>query len=940
MEDDFESGEAFAIPDLWQKSSFAPLDNWDLPADLDRLSPFRSYLYSEPEVHILLAPQTSFALPSLDISGDDPLQTAKHIGAQDDGPAPFSYGPLEELEPLDVSTVPSDHEEDGELADSLEDLWSAKEVLKPGTAQLELRNWEKFYDRSYQEPPTVYISEAGPRVFDALLNHGVREPAPAPALQSDVVLSSLIQLAHGRESLLYRYNENKGHFAPVAENIRISGYSPSSFNSLTVDVVSYGSQIRRARVLAHSLQDSAKSPTASIALASGVNIIVSALQTHLGEPLASIGTVLQLQDLVQRPRLLLNRLLPIIDRATKVEDNEHLSVLFDLVQDMELSAPYFQPIMNHLLAYVARPWLDSVESSIGLRAELVVGIASLFDRVDGDKKHQRLPKFITSDVAKTMLETDQSLKLLQAHEPEHPMAQPIVLCRIEPPSFQWQFTWQDIDRIQAQAHAYEGAVSNALKEFNTFGTFNVQQESINSEGGPLPPGHDTSVEPTFNDLLLQVEGPLHTVLKPDHSALATAVAQTLCNSSTDDNHLMQPPISLTPTLCISPLLTAQFRLLAHSTLHLLFRTHAVRSHLRLLYSYALFSNGPFLVRLSHALFDPSLPSATFQRGRIRAAGREGGVGLQLGSREVWPPASSELRIALMGILTESYRSSFPDYATRLRREYEDRGELPGDLSFAIRGDMSDAELEKCINPDGLEALDFLKIGYRPPRPLDTVITTEILEKYERVSRLLLRGARLCWVVKSLLTDCSRSTLRERRRGGEGTMQRFKIESHHFVITLFSYFSNSIDEIWTAFEHRIDAIEAQLDNYEVGRDVEGVVGIKTLHEEVLDRILAACLLRKRQGKVMELLEEILRLVLQFAGVMRKRKHDNVDAGSEKEVGDLYALFRKKLRVFMTVCRGLQEQKSIVGESKIFGAGKKGEEMGNGIGRLVLMLDWGR
>ncbi|KAL9584191.1 MAG: hypothetical protein Q9203_004759 [Teloschistes exilis] len=936
MNESLESGDAFAIPDLWQKSSLAQLNARESSADIDGLSPFQLYLQPQTEDGVLFISQDLVTLPSLNPSSDDPLQISKGTRTKEDDPAPFTYGPLEELDAPDSSATSSDHEEQGEFDEALEDLWSAKEVLRPSAARLELKNWERFYDRTFKEPRSICISEAGPRVFDAWLSYNIATQSPAPALQSDAVLSSLVQLALGRESLLYRYEETKEQFAPVVEDIRMSGYSRHSFNSLTKEIISYGSQLRQARALADSLQDSRKAAACSVALGSGVNIILSGIQAYLGESLASVRTVLQVQDLIQQPRPLLSYLALMASKAMKLRDSESVSMLFNLVQDMEVSVPCFQPVMNQLVVHVGQTWLTSLEISLGLGAGSILSNVSQHDREDEEKMLERIPKFVTSNIVKTVLETDQSLKLLRTHEPEHPMARPSTLLLFEPPSLRWLFTWHDINRTQAQAQRYEGVALKALKEYHSLGTFTLPQRFDNEER-PMPSSHEPLVQPTFTDLLLQVEGSIATILMPGPSALATTVFQTLCNSIPDNEALTHPPISLTPELSISALLTAQSRLLAHSTLHLLFRTHCLRSHLRLLHAYLLFSNGPFLVRLSHALFDPSLPSAAFQKGRIRAAGREGGVGLQLGSREVWPPASSELRIALMGILTESYHSSFPDQANKLSEGIVP-SELPGDLSFAIRGDMSDAELDKCINPDGLEALDFLKVGYRAPKPLDTVITNDVLDRYERISRLLLRGARLCWVVRSLLTDDSRNVLRQRRIN-RGTVQRFKIESHHFVTTIFSYFSDSINEIWFAFEHQLDAVEARLDNYAVGSKLDGILGVRTLHEEVLDRILAACLLRRRQGKVMGLLEEILGLVLKFAGLLR-RASEGKEAEDEKAVEELYALFKRKSHVFLTVIRGLQEQKSLGGGSKMACTGRAGEEMGNGIGRLVLLLDWGR
>ncbi|KAL8733168.1 MAG: hypothetical protein Q9181_003699, partial [Wetmoreana brouardii] len=819
MEELLESGNAFAIPYLWQQSSLANLGAQESPPEIDELSPFKYSTEKEPSTRLLSILDISLTLPKLNVTSDDPLQTFKSLDAEQEGAAPFAFGPLEDVEPLEFSAASSDHEEHRESVRILEDLWSSKEILEPLNGQLEVKSWERFHDKDFQEPRSVYISEAGPRIFDAVLSRAFTRSDPVPALRSDAVLSSLLQLALGRESLLYRYDEKVGNFQPVVEDVRMSGYTPESFNSLDKELARYGSQIRRARNFTNDMRSSRKTTASSIALANGIDTIITALDAHLSKPLASLRTVLQLQALLEQPKFLLKCLSDIVDKADKLDNVGLLSMLFDFVQDLEYTNPGFQTTMNQLLAHVSRPWLVSVEHSLGFGMAHGLHATSTDNQdvaleVEADVGgiRRRMPNFISGEINETLMEAEQSLKLLQTYEPEHPLARPNSLSSFEPPSLQWQFSWQDIDEIQAKAEAFESAVLEALKEFNEIGACSLPQKQAVGEHSE-PPNQDPESQSTFTDLLSQIESPLSTLLNPPTSSLYTTVIAALNTTEPTADPFATPPLALTPTLSLTPLLSAQSRLLSHSTLHLLFRTHSLRTHFRLLHSYPLFANGPFLVRLSHALFDPSLPSAAYQKGRIRTAG----AGLRLGGRETWPPASSELRIALMGILTESYNSSLPDEVGKTAGG-RGNGELPGDLSFAIRGDMNGEELEKCMDPDGVEALDFLKISYRPPKPLDVVITDTLLEKYDLVSRLLLRGARLLFAVKEMMIDNRHSNERRQRNTSKNKTwqmrQRLKFETHHFVTTVFSYFAASIEEIWTAFENRLDAIERmQLDCYD-------------------------------------------------------------------------------------------------------------------------------
>lgn len=866
----------------------------------------------------------------MDISNDDPLQIFKSLEAEEGGAGQFSYGPLEDFESLDQFSASSDVEEQATAEDPLEDLWSGREILEPAVRQVEIESWERSHAKSFKQPCIPYISESGPRVFDAALDFDLAVDVndasgdqPAPPLRSEAVLSSLMQLALGRESLLFHYDEKENKFQSVVGNLRVSGYTMECFHSALISFICYGNQLRQAKGFVRITHSSTRTTAASVALASGIETIITALETHLSGRLASVQTILQLQAMLDPSRVLLDCLSSIIGKARKLENNDTLvSMLFDIVQDFECSSPWLHTIMAQLLAYASGPWLESVEHLVGLR----MSNTNTFTNTGADNDEnpsRKMPEFIHSEIAECLLEAEQSLKLLQTHEPDH------LLARQHPssdlPSLQLQFSWQDIEKVQARARKYESDILQALYEYNTSGTLHLLQPySIGVEPHPLSSNSETQT--CFTDLI-QIDSSLPTLFTPPPSTLSTTVIQAISNIHQHRNPLATPPISLLPTLSFRPLLAAQSRLLSRSTLRLLFHTNSLRSHLRLLRSYSLFANGPFLVRLSHALLDPSLPSAASRKGRIRASGI---TGLQLGASEMaWPPASSELRIALMGILTESYQDSH--HGKDRNERGRDNSELPGSLSFAIRHDMSDAELEKCMNKDGLEALDFLKIQYRPPKPLHVVITESALERYDRLSRLLLRGARLMFVVKSLMLH---PLERMRERKACGLQQRFKIEAHHFVTTVFGYFADSIKELWVAFENRLDGIERSIDCYDVGREVEGVHRLRDLHEEVLDGMLAACLLRKRQELVMRLLEDILGLILAFAKVERGDDNGN---GKEGEVSRLYQAFRKKVRVFITVCRGLQDQKSVAQRKDLFHGGQRGEDRGNGIGSLVLGLE---
>lgn len=878
-------------------------------------------------------------LPTFDIPSEDPLQVSKCLGVDQHGEAYLSFGPLEDFELLDLSSASSassDQECPGDPENFLDNLWSDKEILEPIAGQSQVGGWERRHKSPSKELSCVYVNEAALPIRNIV--PGSAEP-PVRVVESDAILSCLVHLVFGRESRMYRYDEKRRSFRPVDDGVPISGYTPQIFHDLTVGLVEYGSQIRRAKAFSERIQRSKESTNSLVALASGVAITIRALEEHMSASLLSLQTVLQLQTLLDPPRLVLELVSYIIfdiDQADEVEhDDILLSKLLEIAQDPEYSAPRLRLVMNEMLAYISRPWLESIEVSTGLKEKHTLGgIPSMTTRslppeeygpkkaIDdmevGEDPPRTMPVFMSPDLTESFLEAEDSLRLLQAYVPHHPLARPRELSLHESPSFQWQFSWPDIERAKVKAETYESDVLQVIKGLDESSS-TIHQTFEDRSGRSVQSSESQQV---FH-FLWEIDAPLSSPLTGSQSRLATTVTQILTDTLPPSHIPNTPPISLVPTLSFAPMLLTQSRLLSYSTLQMLFLTHSLRSHLSLLRSFVLFANGPFLVHRLHALFESNLQ---YPSGPVQYDG--GTKGSQMGMRVRWPPRSSELRIALMGVLTESYYSS-PVMAKCRNEARTDKAELPGGLSFAIRNDMSDEELEKCMHVDGLEALDYLRIQYRPPKPLDVVIADSVLEKYDRVSRLLLRGARVGWVVKELVKQHRGNG---RSNSGSGLGQKFKIELYHFVTTVLGHFWDCIEELWVAFEAKLDDIEASIECYVVGQKMEGVHRLRTLHEEVLDRILASCLLRKRQESVMELLEEIWRIVLQFASIV-KHGQGNDEGGFR----NMYETWRKKVRVFITVCRGLQDQANVSWKKDGFDGGKLGQEKGNGIGRLVLKLE---
>ncbi|KFX86476.1 hypothetical protein O988_09553, partial [Pseudogymnoascus sp. VKM F-3808] len=222
------------------------------------------------------------------------------------------------------------------------------------------------------------------------------------------------------------------------------------------------------------------------------------------------------------------------------------------------------------------------------------------------------------------------------------------------------------------------------------------------------------------------------------------------------------------------------------------------------------------------------------RGKGRGSGETGS----------WPPGGSELRLVLAGVLGESYAaispprpSSRPSSSSKLSvpaaafgvavsaATYNTPTTLPGDLSFGVRA-MTTAEMEACLDPSSLSALDFLRLVYKPPAPLDAVITPSSLFMYDRAFRALLRCLRVQFVMGELFRASKSwdSGARVGRRQAR-IATRFRNEAQHFVNAICAHFESGISASWALLDAKMAELQARLlpggKGLEAGEGVEGL-----------------------------------------------------------------------------------------------------------------------
>ncbi|EFX05478.1 gamma-tubulin complex component [Grosmannia clavigera kw1407] len=872
------------------------------------------------------------------------------------------------------------------------DLWLyPDEYLLPSVPGY--KSWTSFAHADSRNLVSIPVlaSEQGPAFLDALVLSddnllGLKVTGGGDSLVVDPrgYCSCLLALALGRASVLFSWDDDRRCFVALHSSPRISGFTGPILRSVERTCLECGTYSRSLRAFVDVSFTSATSATPSrAALARAVDRLLLTIQSELGVRGQRSRSVLQLQALIRPVAAVVRYMRGLVVQLSRcsADDGILLATLFQEAQSMEHSAPLLREVAKQVLQIVSEPWLGFVGRWIGLdprskntmwagqfesKAFVRHGDRVWIDDTGAEQAEpdyfldaDKMPAFIPDEMAQALFETGRNLRFLWTNHPEHALSDPATFARAGPPPLRWQFDWEPVLEAERVADAYELAVAVAIATHQrrrpTFQLSQARQPPTSFEIGWSLPSLELQFFGKDNDQIASgIEASMATLDGPvAHAAddgLTTILRQRLFDDYDNDNSNAEtlvldefcPHWSLLPLLSFGPVMAAQARLVSRACMQLLFGAHDVRKHLRLQREFQLLGNGVFCSRLSHALFDPDLAGAEARTGVQLSSG---GLGLRLSNRDSWPPASSELRLALLGVLVESYQDG------RNRKGGKDK--MPGDLSFAVR-DLSAEEMDRCMDADSLEALDFLRLSYKPPLALLSVMTPAILVKYDRVFRLLLRVLRMYYVVNQLSRETSvrRATAAATATatvGGslqspdDSVATRFRFEARHFVSSVMAYFLDTgVGTPWQAFDHWLDDVQAGLDGLDEGegegesnatKHVISPERLRERHEQTVDEVMAALFLRKRQQPLLELLETIFGLILDFAKLSRSRASDQT--GLQQQTVRLHADFRKKLAVFLTVCRGLGEKQA---DSAARRTQQLPQQSGPSLAGLLLMLDY--
>ncbi|KAM5471880.1 hypothetical protein MauCBS54593_003286 [Microsporum audouinii] len=845
----------------------------------------------------------------------------------------FGDEKLEDTSPPSVAGSSSgsaqhDSQEESTNDGSGEDIWSLDNIPAFPTIGYELRSWDVFPGIWKEQSGPACLSEAGPRGFDAALiyqatNTGLEDSGRV--VRTDVFISSLFKLGLGWNSVFFRYNEQCRTFEKYLRDVRVSGISLPAIDGLTEGILECGTWMRKLRQFIATIPTQSGTPLSLACLSRAVFILLYSIDERLSAQSKTNPSLLQTQIYFSRIGCLVKCLMDIVQNVTRLStDAQVMSVVFAKCDQYSHQHLWLADIFHEIMGATASLWLHRVAQWIGLRPaggqfnasqEFDPGYIDEYTTEETTFSPKSMPSFISREDAEVIYETGAGLNLLRTSHKGHPLAEVHQKENTSSLTLEWGLTWEDIDKIQLKAKGYEACLRDEILKYNkTIKMSNSGCDTPKEYTFGYVPNEDISIDAIYEIPDVETWPDSSGQNMGDRQVKSSRLYKLLKEGSCADidkslivEHTFGPPLESAPSLSFAPVILAQSRLVNFSCLHLLFKVHKVRDHLQLQERFQLLGNAEFLLRISLALFDPNMHSGERKSGVARGGSS---TGLRLGNRNTWPPASSELRLVLTGLLSECY-------AGNDKGDHHPDGsrDLPGGLSFSIR-ELTGEELESCKNPHSLEALDFLRIQYTPPSPLEEVITPLSLEKYDLIFRQLLRLIRMLSVVRDLIRGPSGRQTNSR----EKIEQRFRLEAFHFVQVVSDYcFQVGINHPWQQFEKRLSQIERCIDAGNVEGTITHAKGLRRLkeyHERVLDRIIFALFLSKSQVKARKLLEDVLRSILAFSFHVKayqerldiamaggKMPSSKTTAYYDRSICELYTRFKKQVGGFIRFLRSL-------------------------------------
>ncbi|KAJ7268667.1 Spc98 family-domain-containing protein [Mycena haematopus] len=833
-------------------------------------------------------------------------------------------------------------------------VWT--DAIETGFARSEILSWDALRsDYPGHSSPNAFLSEQDNLVF-AAARYYVKPRLNDPNIEVKYVtqrelLVALKMTVLGTSSPLHTWD-------PISETFVQSVAQKGTHGILLVDdkdevisrswisgFLTIGTLMRRLEILLASLGSRfAKEGPTIYAFAHSLSTILSFLRESLArcpprEDQVSVALCAVWGE-CERFKDILVSLAALCGRDERKSPREYvildhhtptnlLSLLYDhLHAHMEHQSPTIvTAVFAFILTSTSREYFQQLSRSVGFGGDssikkparvvgeqndqyaLDVSDDGIEERDEFDSISDSFPTFFPSNVVDVLPAAQKSLILLRAAEPDHPLLRvPPVQCIVK-----WFWTWDEIEA--AWNHRDHKLVSKQAVE-------------------DLPLDDSEPGLAQFRIFDLEPGGHFgYSLLDDKHTPTPVSTLQSFIKAFPQSLHPITPSLSHLTSLVFERLV--QHASTLSSALLSLFLSPAAplqfRPHMELLHSYLLLAAPSFKSRLAAALFsdsegydaDEQIPTSVRSIGARRKAPEKRdrshrwpvGLSFALFERETWPPVGADLSFFLRTVIVDSFEipaaeRDVPSSQETFWVEAERR------LGFAIRDLPTGPGHDQWLNPlcktfaHFLGALDFLYMDYKPPHPLDILITPEILSKYQRIFTYLLRIIRVEHALAAVFRMCRAAArpLFPTLTPSNKLLLHLRFISHSFVTNLSEYVLD------TAIGGNFDPFLASLSQVSDGPGhsptFSDVFTLAKAHSALMDDVLSACLLRSSQRAAGDILRQALELVLEFAVLVGDLKTGRLEEyQAEPLLADLAGRFRAKMAVLTKALKALLDQEPL-------------------------------
>ncbi|KAG5513950.1 hypothetical protein PMAC_000572 [Pneumocystis sp. 'macacae'] len=774
-------------------------------------------------------------------------------------------------EPFNAKSMDPNNSNEGKKGKS-DDIWLDDDILY----YPKQTTWDAFKNpllKSYINP---FMTEKSMHIFDLLLikklNHIYSSQEAGILIDLFLLCRSLLLLSLGESSFLFSWDEKRLRFLLLIKNLKVSGCTKESTRSIINFFMSIGTHTSRLRLFINSIKKNAINyDPCVLAFVSCIteilknysDVFVSDLN-NIKEPLFLLNYVqkyIDIEESIRKLASLCYRDLEMFPEPPFQEIKQGidlLNILYTFVcKNSYTGKKNILLISRFLLKYSSWPWLKMLEQWIGFQKKtpsetnlwkerknsgfFIHEINKYFEnninldecfKIDDIHCHY-LPKSFFQNV----YNIGKFIRLLYKIQPTHPLCK-ILHKEIDQESIsiqlEWKFHWENIKDLVKQMKLYKEIMETEIKKFENL---NKYDGTINSEKIEKP--QKKSEFEFFNHSEQEIVDSIKKSINLFESKIINEDILPF-NKDINTKHLEEDivPIDLVSMHCFIIPLTVQSNLVNSAIIKLFLKNVELERHLTLLWKAKLFGDGFFILNLSYALFGYPLERNKYS--------------LELNSKirleDEWPPKSTELTIALRTILVDTFEHEF----LLSKQGFGTESTLLGGLSFFIE-EIDELKLKRIKDPYSIEALDFLKIVYTPPFPLNEIITSSCLTKYDQLTNFLLRLIRMNNIVIKLFEIKTNKQMLDYFKITLG----FRFHAYYFIYTLFCYIFNIVLPL------NYQKLKKYLIDVELNLSQFVFTSLIHFHSDILDHILFSCFLTSSQVSLINSITDIFSIILNFS-----------------------------------------------------------------------------